>query len=110
MYDCIRDVICGRRPASAITYQWQTVGDIAQHMLYFLENHDEQRIASDFFCGDAKKAIPGVVVSALLMRNPFMLYAGQEFGEKGMDAEGFSRSKNSPSYTAFSLLAMRNIC
>ena len=75
MYDCIRDVICGRRPASAITYQWQTVGDIAQHMLYFLENHDEQRIASDFFCGDAKKAIPGVVVSALLMRNPFMLYA-----------------------------------
>lgn len=90
MYDCIRDVICGRRPASAITYQWQTVGDIAQHMLYFLENHDEQRIASDYFCGDAKKAIPGVVVSALLMRNPFMLYAGQEFGERGMDAEGFS--------------------
>lgn len=90
MYDTIRGVICGQRPASAITYQWQTVGDIAEHMLYFLENHDEQRIASDFFCGDAWKAIPGVVVSSLLMRNPFMLYAGQEFGEKGMDAEGFS--------------------
>lgn len=90
MYDTIRGVICGQRPASAITYQWQTVGDIAEHMLYFLENHDEQRIASDFFCGDAWKAIPGVAVSALLMRNPFMLYAGQEFGEKGMDAEGFS--------------------
>lgn len=90
MYDTIRGVICGQRPASAITYQWQTVGDIAEHMLYFLENHDEQRIASDFFCGDAWKAIPGVVVSSLLMRNPFMLYAGQEFGEKGMDEEGFS--------------------
>lgn len=109
MYDCIRDVICGRRPASAITYQWQTVGDIAQHMLYFLENHDEQRIASDFFCGDAKKAIPGVVVSALLMRNPFMLYAGQEFGEKGMDAEGFSgRDGRTTIFDYWSLDTLRN--
>ena len=109
MYDCIRDVICGHRPASAITYQWQTVGDIAQHMLYFLENHDEQRIASDFFCGDAKKAIPGVVVSALLMRNPFMLYAGQEFGEKGMDAEGFSgRDGRTTIFDYWSLDTLRN--
>ena len=90
MYDAVRAVIRGERPAASITYQWQTVGDIAGHMLYFLENHDEQRIASDFFCGDGNKAIPGVIVSALLMRNPFMFYAGQEFGERGMDAEGFS--------------------
>ncbi|MGI6224043.1 MAG: alpha-amylase family glycosyl hydrolase [Prevotella sp.] len=90
MYDCIRDVICQRRPAGSITYQWQSTDDIKDHMLYFLENHDEQRIASDFFCGDGSKAIPGVIVSAMLRNNPFMLYSGQEIGERGMDKEGFS--------------------
>ena len=90
MYDCLRDVVCGHRPANAITYCWQSVDDIKDHMLYFLENHDEQRIASDFFCGDSFKAIPALIVSALLQKNPFMLYAGQEFGERGMDTEGFS--------------------
>ena len=90
MYDCLRDVVCGRRPASSITAQWQSVDDILDHMLYFLENHDEQRIASDFFAGNAQKAIPAAIVSVLLNRCPFMLYAGQEFGERGMDEEGFS--------------------
>ena len=90
MYDCLRDVVCGRRPASSITAQWQSVDDILDHMLYFLENHDEQRIASDFFAGNAQKAIPAAIVSVLLNRSPFMLYAGQEFGERGMDEEGFS--------------------
>jgi glycosidase len=90
MYDCLRDVICGRRPASSVTYCWQNVDDIKDHMLYFLENHDEQRIASDFFCASAEKAIPAVIVSALMQTNPFMVYAGQELGERGMDEEGFS--------------------
>lgn len=90
MYDCVRDVICGRRRASDITAQWQNVGGIVDHMLYFLENHDEQRIASDFFAADARRGIPGMMVCALLNKCPFMLYAGQEFGECGMDAEGFS--------------------
>ena len=90
MYDCLRDVVCGHRPANAITYCWQSVDDIKDHMLNFLENHDEQRIASDFFCSDSFAAIPALIVSALLQKNPFMLYAGQEFGERGMDTEGFS--------------------
>lgn len=90
MYDCMRDVVCGNRPAADITRQWQINDDIAQHMLYFLENHDEQRLASDFFAGDARKGIPALIVSALMRRNPFMLYAGQEYGERGMDEEGFS--------------------
>lgn len=90
MYDCLRDVICGRRSASEITHQWQNNDDIVEHMLYFLENHDEQRIASDFFCSDPFKAMPAIAVSLLLQSNPFMLYAGQEFGEPGMDHEGFS--------------------
>ena len=59
-------------------------------MLYFLENHDEQRVASDYFAGNAKCGIPALIVSTLMQKNPFMLYAGEEFGEKGMDSEGFS--------------------
>ncbi|MBR1462323.1 MAG: alpha-amylase [Prevotella sp.] len=90
MYDCIRDVICGHRQARDITYQWQSTDDIRNHMLYFLENHDEQRIASDFFAGNAQSGFPAHLISVLLQKNPYMLYAGQEFGEKGMDKEGFS--------------------
>ncbi len=90
MYDCLRGVIRGERPAASITHEWQVVDDIRDHMLYFLENHDEQRIASDFFCGNAEKAIPAVAMSLFFQKNPFMLYSGQEFGERGMDKEGFS--------------------
>ena len=91
MYDCLRDVMCGHRSASNISLQWQAIDDIREHILYFLENHDEQRIASDFFCGNMQKGIPALIVSALFQRNPVMIYAGQEFGERGMDCEGFSR-------------------
>ena len=90
MYDAMRDVICHRRNTDAITWAWQQTDDIREHMLYFLENHDEQRIASDFFAGSGEKAVPALVVNALMQRNPFMLYFGQEWGERGMDAEGFS--------------------
>ena len=90
MYDSVKDIIRGQRWASDITWQWQQTDDIGEHMLYFLENHDEQRIASDFFAADARKGIPGMMVMAWLQRNPVMLYAGQEYGEQGMDEEGFS--------------------
>lgn len=90
MYDTLRAVTCGYAPAAAITGSWQTVDDIRDNMLYFLENHDEQRIASDFFAGDGFKGIPALAISLLLRQNPFMLYAGQQYGERGMDKEGFS--------------------
>ena len=90
MYDAMRDVICHRRDTDAITWAWQQTDDIRDHMLYFLENHDEQRVASDFFAGSGEKAVPALVVNALMQQNPFMLYFGQEWGERGMDAEGFS--------------------
>ena len=64
--------------------------DIRPHMLNFLENHDEQRIASRFFAGDAHRALPALVVSASMGTSPFMVYAGQELGEAAADAEGFS--------------------
>ena len=90
MYDTMRSVVCDNCPTSQITTAWQWVDGISNHMLYFLENHDEQRIASDFFAGDPFRAYPALVVNALMRSNPFMVYAGQEYGERGMDQEGFS--------------------
>ena len=90
MYDYLRGVTSKNWAVEGITHQWQAVDDIRNHMLYFLENHDEQRIASGFFCGRGMCAEPTMIVTATLGTNPVMLYAGQELGEKGMDAEGFS--------------------
>jgi hypothetical protein len=59
-------------------------------MLNFLENHDEQRIASDFFAGNPFKAVPAMIVAITMNTNPALVYAGQELGERGMDKEGFS--------------------
>lgn len=90
LYDTLRNVTCGYESATAITHCWQNVGDITGHMLNFLENHDEQRLASDFFAGDGHRGIPAMIVSTCMNTNPMMIYFGQEFGEKGMDTEGFS--------------------
>ncbi len=90
LYDTLRAVTCGNASAAAITRCWQTVEGIGDHMLNFLENHDEQRIASPQFAGDPLKALPALVVSATMSRTPFMIYQGQELGEPALDAEGFS--------------------
>lgn len=90
LYDTLRVVCTGHAPANHITRCWQQLQDLQPHMLNFLENHDEQRIASDFFCRDARKALPALVVSCCMNINPVMIYAGQEVGERGMNEEGFS--------------------
>ena len=90
LYDTVRAVMCGQAPASNISHCWQSLEGIQKNMLTFLENHDEQRVASDFFAGDARPGIPGMIVSAAMNTNPVMIYSGQELGERGMDAEGFS--------------------
>ena len=59
-------------------------------MLNFLENHDEQRFASDFFAADASKTAAPLCVSMLMNTAPFMIYFGEEVGERGMESEGFS--------------------
>ena len=90
LYDTLRAVVECRESASAITRVWQGLEFIQEHMLNFLENHDEQRLASDFFAGDAIKGRPALVVSCLMNACPFMNYFGQELGERGMDEEGYS--------------------
>ncbi len=90
MYDTLRNITCGNESARRISVMWQRVNDILPKMLFFLENHDEQRIASRFFAGDARKAVPAMIVTATLSTSVVMVYAGQEMGEPAADAEGFS--------------------
>lgn len=90
LYDTLRSVTCYGTSAHQITQAWQQVFDIQGNMLNFLENHDEQRIASDFFAGQADKGRPAMLVAACMNTNPVMIYFGQEVGERGMEAEGFS--------------------
>ena len=76
--------------ASDITNCWQNINNIQNRMLNFLENHDEQRLASSFNLSNPFAAIPELVVSLMLNKAPFMLYFGQEVGERGMLEEGYS--------------------
>ncbi|MGL4852231.1 MAG: alpha-amylase family glycosyl hydrolase [Phocaeicola sp.] len=90
LYDTLRNIVCGHGSASTISQNWQNLSGIEKRMLNFLENHDEQRIASDFFAGNAQKALPALIITACMNTNPILIYSGQELGERGMDKEGFS--------------------
>ena len=90
LYDVLRDVSCGYRPSSDISFTLNNVGDIQEKMLNFMENHDEQRIASDYFLKDGLKGKAAMILTCCINKNPVMIYSGQEFGERGMDEEGYS--------------------
>ena len=90
LYDALRRLMEGYGSVEDITRVWQQEsGDIAQHMLRFLENHDEQRIASRFFANDPFVAIPAMTLSATLHTGPLMIYSGQEVGVNPTQPEGF---------------------
>lgn len=90
LYDALRRLMEGKGTTADITSVWQTEsGDIAEHMLRFLENHDEQRIASSFFAGNPWMAVPAMTLAATLHTGPVMLYFGQELGVNPTKAEGF---------------------
>ncbi len=101
MYDALRDIVDVNvndkgipvedwQSAKRITWNWQSLGNLQPYMLNFLENHDEQRLASDFFGRRAENVFAALYASVFFNQAPFMLYAGQEIGERGMDEEGFS--------------------
>ncbi|MBB3187110.1 alpha-amylase family glycosyl hydrolase [Microbacter margulisiae] len=90
MYDTLRAITTDFESARDVSVKWQQVSDILPHMLFFLENHDEQRIASRFFAGDPLQAVPAMIIAATLSVSPVMIYFGQELGERGSDVEGFS--------------------
>lgn len=109
LYDTVRAVMCDQAPATNISGCWQALEGIQSHMLNFLENHDEQRVASYFFAGDPRPGIPGLIVSATLNTNPVMIYSGQELGEPGMDEEGFSgRDGRTTIFDYWSVESLRN--
>ncbi len=89
-YDTLRNVMTGQAPASRISDCWKGVEGFGHRMLNFIENHDEQRIASRFFCQSPLPGIPATVVASLINRGGFMLYNGQEVGEEGALPTGYS--------------------
>lgn len=96
LYDTLKHIMQGHGLTDHIAPIQNTVKDIEHHMLHFLENHDEQRIASPEFAGDARKGMPAMVVSATLSTSPTLLYFGQEVGEPGAENAGFgSHSRTS---------------
>lgn len=89
LYDTLKHVMQGHGSTDNIPPILNELSDIEHHMLHFLENHDEQRIASPEFAGNAEKGKPAMVVSATSSTAPTMVYFGQEFGEPGAEDLGF---------------------
>ena len=89
LYDTLKHVMQGHGKTDNIPPILDELSDIEHHMLHFLENHDEQRIASPDFAGNALKGKPAMVVSATSTTAPTMIYFAQEFGEPGAEDLGF---------------------
>lgn len=91
LYDTIKAVMQGQGSTDNIPPIQEELQDIEHHMLHFLENHDEQRIASPEFAGNAAKGKPAMVVSATISTSPTLVYFGQELGEPGAEDAGFGK-------------------
>ena len=89
LYDKLKEIVQGRSQTDPITTIQNGMADIEHHMLHFLDNHDEQRMASPEFAGTPEKGKPLMVVSATISTSPTMIYFGQEVGEAGNENGGF---------------------
>ena len=89
LYDKLKEIVQGRSQTDPITTIQNGMADIEHHMLHFLDNHDEQRLASPEFAGTPEKGKPLMVVSATISTSPTMIYFGQEVGEAGNENGGF---------------------
>ena len=89
LYDTLKHIMQGHGSTDHLPAICNDLTDIEHHMLHFLENHDEQRIASKGFAGNAEKGKPAMVVSACLSTSPTMIYFGQHVGEPGDGNMGF---------------------
>lgn len=89
LYDTIKHIMQGHSSTDYLPRLHKDLEDIEHNMLHFLENHDEQRIASPDFAGYAEKAMPAMLISAALSTSPTMIYFGQEVGEPGAQQAGF---------------------
>ena len=105
LYDALKDIVRRNvspdegsveewQSARRITGNWQFLGDLQPKMLNFLENHDEPRFASPEISGNAAHSFSALYVSLFLNTAPFMIYFGEEVGERGQDDEGMSGKNN----------------
>ena len=85
LYDTLRAICCSGATARGITWNWQWLGNLQPRVLNFLENHDEQRLASPEFLGSATRGLAPLACSLLFNTAPYMLYFGQEVGENGIE-------------------------
>jgi glycosidase len=92
LYDALKLIMQGHWDADHLPYRIEEIQDIAHSMLNFLENHDEQRIASPEFAGSAEKGKPAMVVATTVSSSPTMIYFGQEVGEPAAENAGFGSS------------------
>jgi len=90
-YDTLKKIIQGKAPADRLVKVQSNFANVEHHMMHFLENHDEQRVASPEFAGNAYKGKPAMVVSATISTSPTLIYFGQEVGEKGAENAGFGK-------------------
>ena len=88
-YDHLKAVVQGKTWPDGLSDIQNRMADIEHHMLHFLDNHDEQRLASPEFAGTPQKGKPLMVVSATISTSPTMIYFGQEVGEAGNENGGF---------------------
>ncbi|MBL4746118.1 MAG: alpha-amylase [Flavobacteriaceae bacterium] len=89
LYDTIKHIVKGHGLTDNLPAILEDLKDIEHNMLHFLENHDEQRLASPAFAGTAENGKPAMVVSTTISTSPTMIYFGQEVGEPGAEAPGF---------------------
>jgi len=106
-YDSIKHVMQGHGWTDHLPIVQKEVSDIEHHMLHFLENHDEQRIASPDFAGSAEKGKPAMVVSTTISTAPTLLYFAQELGEPGADHAGFGSPTRTSIYDYIGVPALQ---
>ena len=91
LYDNLRRLMRQEGTPADLTHVWkQECVGFNSRMLRFLENHDEQRIASADFATDPRRALPAMTVAATLGSGPVLLYMGQEVGEPAHGVPGFN--------------------
>lgn len=92
LYDTLYQVISKERSVSAIEECLLANKEkyAPSQLLYFLENHDEVRLASPYFAQTAQRGVTAMTLLALATSSPLLLYGGQEYGEQGVECEGYS--------------------
>ena len=105
LYDTLKNIMQGHGSTDNLPAIQEGLADIEHHMLHFLENHDEQRIASSGFAGSAEKGKPAMVVSSCISTSPTMLYFGQNVGVAGDGNPGFGTETRTTIFDYWGVLA-----